>query len=48
MWVAARFVGEIVRDTRGDVFLEHTVWKDTWADFVIQNRGSGDVEMGGS
>ncbi|KAK6509055.1 hypothetical protein TWF481_003819 [Arthrobotrys musiformis] len=54
MWVWARFVGEIFRDVRGDVLLEHTAWKDTWAGIVSfppsarPNTNSGDVEMGGN
>ncbi|KAK6516338.1 hypothetical protein TWF506_006247 [Arthrobotrys conoides] len=46
MWVEARFVGKIVRDIRGDVLPNHTIWRDSWADFGLLN--SGDVVMGGS
>ncbi|KAF3122203.1 hypothetical protein TWF594_003326 [Orbilia oligospora] len=47
MWVEGRFVGEIVRDTRGDVFHNHMIWRDTLVRCDILNSSSGDVEMGG-
>ncbi|KAK6536062.1 hypothetical protein TWF281_000308 [Arthrobotrys megalospora] len=42
MWSAARFVGHIVRDVRGDVLAQHTVWKDTWEGFSTKTL---DFEM---
>ncbi|KAK6357519.1 hypothetical protein TWF718_001828 [Orbilia javanica] len=48
MWIEARFVGEIVRDGRGEVFPELTKWRDIWANILFRDLGPGDVEMAGN